>query len=80
ALTFQNHTNCPLTDLGGKTSIFSHPVYLFLREFSLQDFRGGSLPATVSVISLTCWLTVKPYCVMHPAKNASRVKKTVVCS
>ncbi|TJI11098.1 IS91 family transposase, partial [Escherichia coli] len=26
-----------------KTSIFSHPVYLFLREFSLQDFRGGSL-------------------------------------
>ncbi|MCM5514621.1 hypothetical protein MMT35_15480, partial [Escherichia coli] len=42
ALTFQNHTNCPLTDLGGKTSIFSHPVYLFLREFRLQDFRGGS--------------------------------------
>ncbi|WP_000618996.1 fertility inhibition protein FinO, partial [Escherichia coli] len=27
-----------------KTSIFSHPVYLFLREFSLQDFRGGSIP------------------------------------
>ncbi|TJH14944.1 tail fiber domain-containing protein, partial [Escherichia coli] len=27
----------------GKTSIFSHPVYLFLRKFSLQDFRGGSL-------------------------------------
>ncbi|MCF4107319.1 hypothetical protein L2V84_24155, partial [Escherichia coli] len=36
-------TNCPLTDLGGKTCIFSHPVYLFLREFSLQDSRGGSL-------------------------------------
>ncbi|MGT7800014.1 type I-E CRISPR-associated protein Cas6/Cse3/CasE, partial [Escherichia coli] len=33
----------PLTDFGGKTSIFSHPVYLFLREFSLQDFRGGSV-------------------------------------
>ncbi len=31
-----------LTDFGGKTSIFSHPVYLFLREFSLQDSRGGS--------------------------------------
>ncbi|TJU19224.1 ferritin, partial (plasmid) [Escherichia coli] len=29
-----------------KTSIFSHPVYLFLREFSLQDFRGGSLSAS----------------------------------
>ncbi|MGK3685999.1 hypothetical protein ACSLPA_25940, partial [Escherichia coli] len=42
ALTFQNHTDCPLTDLGGKTSIFSHPVYLFLRKFSLQDSRGGS--------------------------------------
>ncbi|WP_249546062.1 transposase domain-containing protein, partial [Escherichia coli] len=26
-----------------KTSIFSHPVYLFLREFSLQDSRGGSV-------------------------------------
>ncbi|TJT84677.1 tail fiber domain-containing protein, partial [Escherichia coli] len=32
----------------GKTSIFSHPVYLFLREFSLQDFRGGSLPVEYS--------------------------------
>ncbi|MGT0715300.1 integrase core domain-containing protein, partial [Shigella flexneri] len=39
---FQNHTNRPLTDFGGKTSIFSHPVYLFLRKFSLQDSRGGS--------------------------------------
>nr|WP_251001903.1 single-stranded DNA-binding protein [Escherichia coli] len=37
------HTDCPLTDFGGKTSIFSHPVYLFLRKFSLQDSRGGSL-------------------------------------
>ncbi|EOK8018311.1 hypothetical protein ACEG82_RS23790, partial [Escherichia coli] len=34
---------CPLTDLGGKTCIFSHPVYLFLREFSLQETRGGSV-------------------------------------
>ncbi|MDS1108212.1 DUF494 family protein [Escherichia coli] len=42
-MTFQNHTDCPLTDFGGKTSIFSHPVYLFLRKFSLQDSRGGSL-------------------------------------
>ncbi|MDN1947694.1 hypothetical protein FCZ44_30385, partial [Escherichia coli] len=37
------HTNRPLTDFGGKTSIFSHSVYLFLREFSLQDSRGGSV-------------------------------------
>ncbi|WP_218190234.1 hypothetical protein, partial [Klebsiella variicola] len=28
----------------GKTRVFSHPVYLSLKEFSLQDFRGGSLP------------------------------------
>ncbi|OVA62905.1 transposase [Escherichia coli] len=35
-----------MTDFGGKTSIFSHPVYLFLREFSLQDFRGGSISGT----------------------------------
>ncbi|MDA6287660.1 hypothetical protein OSK36_17465, partial [Escherichia coli] len=36
-----------------KTSIFSHPVYLFLRKFSLQDSRGGSardLPHPVAVI------------------------------
>ncbi|MEG3499746.1 hypothetical protein VS883_24230, partial [Escherichia coli] len=39
---------CPLTDFGGKTSIFSHPVYLFLRKFSLQDSRGGSMPAYTS--------------------------------
>ncbi|TJA52413.1 integrase, partial [Escherichia coli] len=29
-----------------KTCIFSHPVYLFLREFSLQDSRGGSVKTT----------------------------------
>nr|WP_251364001.1 hypothetical protein [Escherichia coli] len=32
-----------MTDFRGKTSIFSHPVYLFLRKFSLQDSRGGSI-------------------------------------
>ncbi|MCM5013793.1 hypothetical protein MMS13_05215, partial [Escherichia coli] len=51
-LTFQNHTNRPLTDFGGKTSIFSHPVYLFLREFSLQDFRGGSY-SSCAIASVT---------------------------
>ncbi|MGC9910671.1 GspL/Epsl periplasmic domain-containing protein, partial [Escherichia coli] len=34
-----------------KTSIFSHPVYLFLREFSLQDSRGGSLTLKMSAKS-----------------------------
>lgn len=32
----------PADGLRDKTSIFSHPVYLFLREFSLRNFRGGS--------------------------------------
>ncbi|MCI3586721.1 hypothetical protein MQC66_27070, partial [Escherichia coli] len=50
ALTFQNHTNRPLTDFGGKTSIFSHSVYLFLREFSLQDSRGGSNSEGIYII------------------------------
>ncbi|WP_307723035.1 tyrosine-type recombinase/integrase [Escherichia coli] len=60
-MTFQNHTNRPLTDFGGKTSIFSHPVYLFLREFSLQDFRGGSLGDSqdVSLHSLRHWLATR---------------------
>ncbi|MCE4004374.1 hypothetical protein LXN95_23900, partial [Escherichia coli] len=35
-----------------KTSIFSHPVYLFLREFSLQDSRGGSFLPGVSEINM----------------------------
>ncbi|TJH47599.1 hypothetical protein C9154_22975, partial [Escherichia coli] len=51
-----NHTNRPLTDFGGKTSIFSHPVYLFLRVFSLQDFRGGSYSRkTVFLQRLKLW-------------------------
>ncbi|MCV3019271.1 hypothetical protein OHE87_11145, partial [Escherichia coli] len=50
ALTFQNHTDCPLTDFRGKTSIFSHPVYLFLRKFSLQDSRGGSVVAVANAL------------------------------
>ncbi|MGI5767994.1 hypothetical protein ACRYK2_25205, partial [Escherichia coli] len=32
----------PSDGLRGKNEYFSHPVYLFLREFSLQDSRGGS--------------------------------------
>ncbi|WP_417655052.1 hypothetical protein, partial [Escherichia coli] len=32
-----------------KTSIFSHPVYLFLRKFSLQDSRGGSVLYQIDV-------------------------------
>ncbi|MCH4748250.1 hypothetical protein, partial [Escherichia coli] len=65
------HTNRPLTDFGGKTSIFSHPVYLFLREFSLQDFRGGSnwsalLPA-LNTISICYLLTLNTPAVGLPA-------------
>ncbi|MEH5162909.1 hypothetical protein PO481_24155, partial [Escherichia coli] len=48
------------------TSIFSHPVYLFLRKFSLQDSRGGSVPATLQ------WL-----CVFYPSglEGSQRVLK-----
>ncbi|MDB7139074.1 type II toxin-antitoxin system HipA family toxin, partial [Escherichia coli] len=45
-----------------KTSIFSHPVYLFLRKFSLQDSRGGS----ISDLKLAMGL------------NASKGKKTAI--
>ncbi|EPH6992866.1 hypothetical protein ACS1UG_004102, partial [Escherichia coli] len=43
-----------LTDLGGKTCIFSHPVYLFLREFSLQDSRGGSVSGKIASQPIAC--------------------------
>ncbi|API01660.1 hypothetical protein BFL20_11745 [Escherichia coli] len=46
-----------MTDFGGKTSIFSHPVYLFLREFSLQDFRGGSIRSSGIRKSATMFFT-----------------------
>ncbi|SQN21652.1 conjugal transfer nickase/helicase TraI [Escherichia coli] len=46
-----------MTDFRGKTSIFSHPVYLFLRKFSLQDSRGGSV--SCNLLSL---------CVLAPVK------------
>ncbi|MDA2835879.1 CII family transcriptional regulator [Escherichia coli] len=35
--------------------MFSHSVYLFLREFSLQDSRGGSIGCHESKISRTDW-------------------------
>ncbi|MGC9695573.1 hypothetical protein P4I29_24385, partial [Escherichia coli] len=45
-----------------KTSIFSHPVYLFLRKFSLQDSRGGSLHTSLvtnqgspSIMNIRIW-------------------------
>nr|WP_032244023.1 pyocin activator PrtN family protein [Escherichia coli] len=49
--------------------MFSHPVYLFLREFSLQDFRGGSVsqkyfgmsPATAEAKANACKLPVPTY-------------------
>ncbi|WP_249593456.1 IS3 family transposase, partial [Escherichia coli] len=65
ALTFQNHTNRPLTDFGGKTSIFSHPVYLFLREFSLQDSRGGSGNCYDNAPMESFWGTLKNESLSH---------------
>ncbi|WP_244588660.1 hypothetical protein [Escherichia coli] len=39
--------------------MFSHPVYLFLREFSLQDFRGGSLAEDPETLSISCEVTFR---------------------
>ncbi|MCE3538581.1 hypothetical protein LXO53_23395, partial [Escherichia coli] len=44
-----------------KTSIFSHPVYLFLREFSLQDSRGGSARQQISSYILNYYNSVRPH-------------------
>ncbi|KAA2113164.1 hypothetical protein EA251_23710 [Escherichia coli] len=38
----------PVDGLRGKKCFFSHPVYLFLREFSLQDSRGGSIRPSIN--------------------------------
>ncbi|TJG64145.1 Rha family transcriptional regulator, partial [Escherichia coli] len=48
-----------------KTSIFSHPVYLFLREFSLQDFRGGS----DEIVLFTKSSTPVPDCSRHGIRH-----------
>ncbi|EFO0808408.1 hypothetical protein DFZ90_20495 [Escherichia coli] len=51
-----------MTDFGGKTSIFSHPVYLFLRKFSLQDSRGGSISCCSGLnTSMPLQLPLKPF-------------------
>ncbi|RCC73020.1 hypothetical protein C6B29_23035 [Escherichia coli] len=44
ALFFPEPYELPVDGLRGKTCIFSHLVYLFLREFS----RGGSLQPVIS--------------------------------
>ncbi|AZW07122.1 hypothetical protein CRG85_24820 (plasmid) [Escherichia coli] len=45
----------PVDGLRGKNEYFSHPVYLFLRKFSLQDSRGGSsCPDVASGADLLC--------------------------
>ncbi|EII7637289.1 type II toxin-antitoxin system PemK/MazF family toxin [Escherichia coli] len=70
-----------MTDFGGKTSIFSHPVYLFLRKFSLQDSRGGSEtwwiefdPAVDSEIRKTCPAVI----VSNDAANRNLARVVVV--
>lgn len=41
-LVFKNQAGGTLTYLGGKLIVFCHPV-TSLKEFSLQDSRGGSM-------------------------------------
>ncbi len=52
ALTFQNHTNARWRT-SGENCIFSHPIYLFLREFSLQDFRAFHFPPVKTITYLS---------------------------
>ena len=40
---------------------FSHPVYLFLREFSLRDFRGSFNVYNNSDHSKWLWRGINPY-------------------
>ncbi|MGK3687090.1 hypothetical protein ACSLPA_32635, partial [Escherichia coli] len=72
ALTFQNHTDCPLTDFRGKTNIFSHPVYLFLRKFSLQDSRGGSTALISSALRMAYEVRDQPRDVMFHSDQGSQ--------
>ncbi|HFT9279098.1 TPA: integrase core domain-containing protein, partial [Escherichia coli] len=50
----------PSDGLRGKTSIFSHPVYLFLSKFSLQDSRGGSVDTYSKVAHCKLYVTKTP--------------------
>ncbi|WP_261289591.1 integrase core domain-containing protein, partial [Escherichia coli] len=69
---FQNHTDCPLTDFRGKTSIFSHPVYLFLRKFSLQDSRGGSKELTGKALFMALRSQRPPAGLIHHSDRGSQ--------
>ncbi|WP_214295091.1 hypothetical protein, partial [Escherichia coli] len=52
-----------------KTSIFSHPVYLFLRKFSLQDSRGGSASRLTEAVAV--------FRIQQQQRETSAVVKTV---
>ncbi|ECV0720575.1 hypothetical protein D0215_12845 [Salmonella enterica subsp. enterica serovar Montevideo] len=59
-----------MTDFGGKTSIFSHPVYLFLRKFSLQDSRGGSVLIMSMHLNAPCIVSYPEMKRKHPSEQA----------
>ncbi|MDL8449791.1 MarR family transcriptional regulator, partial [Escherichia coli] len=80
-----NHTDCPLTDFRGKTSIFSHPVYLFLRKFSLQDSRGGSISQKLqftrtNITRITDFLEKAGYVKRTDSREDRRAKKISLTS
>ncbi|ERA41076.1 hypothetical protein H000_01598, partial [Escherichia coli UMEA 3899-1] len=66
------------TDFGGKTSIFSHPVYLFLRKFSLQDSRGGSESA-IAVRLSSAFETLCAYCAENMIDTPRDFMAGLVC-
>ncbi|QFH28345.1 hypothetical protein D8Z68_18600 [Escherichia coli] len=65
-----------MTDFGGKTSIFSHPVYLFLREFSLQDFRGGSVSKIAITVVIDGEDTISSGCTLTDKMAIEKVQLT----
>ncbi|MDF9157618.1 phage holin [Escherichia coli] len=57
--------------------MFSHPVYLFLRKFSLQDSRGGSQWAAIGVLGslvfgLLTYLTNLYFKIKEDKRKAAR--------
>ncbi len=78
---FPEPTNCPLTDFGGKTSIFSHPVYSF--SGSLVSRISGAVHSVFPscLISLTLATSTGTdqkisFCCPHPQRNEYSVLRS----
>ncbi|MEF6653232.1 hypothetical protein U9Z28_25825, partial [Escherichia coli] len=57
--------------------MFSHPVYLFLRKFSLQDSRGGSYIVDIATQIGCSERTVRRY-LKYPEPPARKTRHKMV--